>query len=307
LSSSIPHLTKQSDIWHFARIYFAALRPHQWIKNALVLVPALAAHQFTLDTFGNSLTALISFSVMASSVYVVNDLVDLTSDRAHPRKRYRPFASNIVPTSHGLVLATGLLMAGLIASCFLGLAFVLVMLGYYLLATAYSLILKRLLIIDICALAGLYTLRILAGGVATHLPLSVWLLAFSVFFFFSLAAIKRQAELVDSAAAGIMTVHGRGYETGDLPVVAAMALSAGYVSVLVMALYVNSPAVLELYSQPHVLLGICLVLLFWISRLVMVTQRGRMDNDPIIYAIKDLVSLGCLVLIVMFAVAGVLL
>ena len=161
---------------------------------------------------------------------------------------------------------------------------------YFVATIAYSVDLKRRLVIDICALAGLYALRVLAGGLATHISLSVWLLAFSIFFFYSLAAIKRQAELVDSAAAGRIKIQGRSYRPRDVPLMASMAASAGFVSVLVMALYVNSPDVLEHYSQPKLLWGICLVLLYWISRMVMVTHRGRMHDDPIVYTARDWVS-----------------
>jgi 4-hydroxybenzoate polyprenyltransferase len=162
-------------------------------------------------------------------------------------------------------------------------------------------------VIDICTLAGLYTLRIVAGAVATGIPLSMWLLAFSTFFFFALAAMKRQAELVSGMAAGEEKAHGRGYEVTDLPFVANMAVSSGYVSVLVMALYLNSDAVLELYSWPPALWGICLVLLYWISRMVMITHRGWMHDDPVVFAARDRISLCCAFLIFVFAVGGVML
>jgi 4-hydroxybenzoate polyprenyltransferase len=287
--------------------FITALRPHQWVKNILVFVPALAAHQFTLGTVGKSLIAFLSFSLVASSVYVLNDLLDLNADRAHPRKRHRPFASGIIPVSQGRFLTIILLMVGLVVAAFLGTAFGLIVLVYYFVTAAYSLFLKRLLIVDICTLAGLYTMRIFAGGVAAQIYLSVWLLAFSIFFFFSLAAVKRQGELVDGLASGEVTAHGRGYEVNDLALVTNMALSSGYVSVLVMALYVSSPSVRELYHQPYALWGICLVLLYWISRIVMVTHRGGMHDDPIVFAIKDQVSWGCVVLAVLFAFGGVML
>lgn len=183
----------------------------------------------------------------------------------------------------------------------------LVMLGYYAATTTYSLYLKRKIIVDICTLAGLYTVRIVAGGIATGIPLSVWLLAFSIFFFFSLAAVKRQAELVGGVARGELKASGRGYHVDDLPIVAQMAIASGYVSVLVMALYLNSPAVRDLYSTPEAFWGICLVLLYWISRMVMVTHRGGMHDDPIVYAVKDRISLICFVLVAGFAIWGAVL
>jgi 4-hydroxybenzoate polyprenyltransferase/phosphoserine phosphatase len=287
--------------------YIRAMRPHQWLKNLLVFLPMLAAHDLTAGTFGRSVLAFVAFSLVASGVYVLNDLLDLSADRAHPRKRDRPIASGAVPVVHGTLMAPALLLAGLALSLPAGPPFVLVLLAYMGLTTAYSLYFKRLIVVDICLLAGLYTIRIVAGGTATGIPLSVWILAFSTFFFFSLAAVKRQAELVDGVAAGRVTARGRGYRAEDLSLVANMAIASGYVSVLVMALYLNSPDVLELYSRPQALWGICPVLLFWITRMVMVTHRGEMEDDPVVYAVHDRVSLLCFALTLGFAAAGALL
>lgn len=287
-----------------ARAYLKALRPHQWMKNLLVFLPMLAAHQLTGQVFWLSLLAFISFSLIASSVYVLNDLLDLAADRAHPRKRARPFASGSIPISSGTWMAAGLLISGSVIAAMVGLEFFLVMVAYYALTTGYSLYLKRQLVIDICVLAGLYTTRIVAGGAATGLELSVWLLAFSMFLFLSLAAVKRQAELVDYAARGKLSATGRGYHVDDLPIISMIAVSAGYVAVLVMALYVSSPAVVQLYSYPQALWGVCAVLLFWITRTVMITHRGNMHDDPVIYAAKDPVSLLCFAIILLFVVAG---
>ena len=240
-------------------------------------------------------------------MYVLNDLLDLNADRAHPRKRLRPFASGAVPIAHGSVLALGLLTAGTVIAALLGWTFLLTLAAYYVLTTAYSLWLKRKIIIDICILAGLYTMRILAGGVATGVELSVWLFAFSIFFFFSLAAVKRQAELVDMAERGTLTAKGRGYHVEDLPIISMVGLAAGYISVLVMALYVNSPAVRELYALPDALWGICCVLLYWLTRMVLLTHRGSMHDDPVVFAAKDRVSQVCFVVMLAFAVGGALL
>ena len=182
-----------------------------------------------------------------------------------------------------------------------------VLVGYYIITMAYSLDLKRRTIVDICTLAGLYTLRIAAGGAATSLVLSVWLLAFSIFFFLALAAVKRQAELVDSAKRGKLEASGRGYMVGDLPLISQVAISAGYVSVLVMALYVNSPTVIKLYSYPVALWGVCLILLYWITRIVMITHRGHMDDDPVVFAAKDRISQWCFLVILACALGGALL
>lgn len=284
--------------------YIKSLRPHQWLKNTLVFLPMLAAHQIDTSTFLLSLLAFACFSLVASSVYVLNDLLDLAADRAHPRKKNRPFASGSIPIAHGTAMAAGLLILGAALAISISFDFLLAVGAYYLLTTAYSLHLKRRMIIDICVLAGLYTARIIAGGVATGIPLSVWLLTFSVFFFLSLAAVKRQAELIDSAERGNLKANGRGYHVDDLPIISMIAIAAGYVAVLVMTLYVNSPAVVALYAQPQVLWGGCAVLLYWITRTVMVAHRGGMHDDPVVYAAKDRISQLCLLMILGFVIAG---
>lgn len=284
--------------------YLAALRPHQWLKNLLVLLPLLTAHQFTISAMIAAVLAFACFSLVASSVYVLNDLVDLAADRAHPRKRNRPFASGAVPIAHGTWLAIGLIVGGAVLAALIGPLFLLVMAGYYILTTAYSLHLKRRIVIDIFVLAGLYTMRLVAGGVATQTPLSVWLLAFSMFFFLSLAAVKRQTELIDNQARGNLKASGRGYHVDDLPIISMIAIGSGYVSVLVMALYINSPIVARLYQTPEMLWGVCGVLLYWITRTVMVAHRGEMHDDPVVFAIKDGVSRVCLAIVGGFILLG---
>jgi 4-hydroxybenzoate polyprenyltransferase len=298
---SVEHLVTNT---RSAKPYLKALRPYQWVKNVLVFLPMMAAHKLDALTFAYSLLAFLCFSLVASSVYIINDLLDLSADRAHPRKKRRPFASGSLSIADGMWMAVALLFAGGLLAISISSDFLLVMLAYYLLTTAYSLHLKRRIVVDICVLAGLYTARIIAGAVATGIPLSVWLLAFSVFFFLSLAAVKRQAELIDSADRGNLKPSGRGYHTDDLPIISMIAIGAGYVSVLVMTLYLNSPEVVEIYDHPEALWGVCAVLLYWITRTVMVAHRGNMHDDPIIYAAKDRVSHMCLVMILTFIVAG---
>ncbi len=287
--------------------YLRALRPHQWVKNLLVFVPMLAAHQLDAVTLFQSLLAFVAFCLVASSVYVVNDLLDLSADRAHPRKRLRPFASGAIPLSHGTGMAGGLLLAGLLLAAPLGGSFLAVMALYGLATTAYSLHLKRRMLVDIALLAALYSIRLLAGGAATGIPLSVWLLAFSIFLFFSLAAVKRQAELVDAAKDGRLGASGRGYQVDDLPILSMMAVASGYLAVLVMALYLASPAVVELYGFPQALWGICCLLLYWVSRMVLVAHRGGMHDDPIVFALRDRVSRACILLMLICVVWGALL
>lgn len=266
--------------------YLKALRPHQWSKNLLIFVPALAAHAF--DRLPQALAAFLAFSLVASSVYLINDLLDLPADRAHPRKRNRPFASGAIPVAHGVLLAPLLaLAAALIAAAFTPPAFLAVLGFYYVLTFAYSLTLKRRLIIDVCTLAGLYTLRLIAGSAATGATLSPWILAFSMFLFLALAAIKRQAELADQLKAGASGAAGRAYMVEDLPVMRDMSLSAGYAAILVLALYINSEAVADLYRRPEFLWALCPLLLYWISRIVMITHRGWMEDDPIVFAARD--------------------
>ena len=303
-ASKVEHIVTQE---HSPRAYLKALRPHQWLKNVLVFLPMLAAHQIDGMSLLLSVLAFLAFSLVASSVYVLNDLLDLAADRAHPRKRSRPFAAGQIPIAHGTWLAAGTLLLGVAVALVVGPSFLAVMAGYYALTSAYSLYLKRRVVIDICVLAGLYTVRIVAGGVATSDPLSVWLLAFSIFFFLALAAVKRQAELVDNLKQGKLMASGRGYHVDDLPIISMVSISAGYVAVLVMALYLNSPAVMELYSYPEALWGVCAVLLFWLTRTVLIAHRGGMHDDPVVYAVKDRLSQVCFLIILLCVLSGTVL
>ncbi len=304
LSPEVDHLSTQVTS---LKPYIKAIRPHQWLKNILVFLPMLAAHQYDWGTFWASLLAFISFSMVASSAYVMNDLLDLAADRAHPRKCKRPFASGAIPIAHGTWMAFGMLATGAIIAASVNWAFLGAMTFYYVATTAYSLNIKRRIVIDIITLAGLYTTRIIAGGYATQIPLSVWLLAFSVFFFLSLASVKRQAELIDTAKRGAMEATGRGYQVDDLPLISQVAISSGYVSVLVMALYINSPNVMELYRSPTALWVVCLILLYWLTRVTMITHRGHMHDDPVVFAAKDRTSQLCFLAILFCAVWGALL
>jgi 4-hydroxybenzoate polyprenyltransferase len=265
----------------------------------LVFLPMLAAHE--LGALPTALAAFVAFCLTASSVYLLNDLVDLEADRAHPRKRLRPFASGRLPVAWGIVLAPALLAAAaLIALVWTPPAFLAILFAYYAVTFAYSFWLKRKALIDVMTLAGLYTVRIVAGAAATALPLSPWMLGFSMFLFLALAAVKRQAELAQQAE-GRRTA-GRGYETSDLPLLREMAVASGFAAVLVFALYISSEDVLRLYARPEVLWLICPLLLYWLGRMVLMTHRGHMDDDPIVFAARDWPSR----LTVLFAVAIVL-
>jgi len=271
------------------RDYVQALRAHQWLKNILVFTPALAAHRFD-DALVASILAFFSFSLSASSVYILNDLLDLRNDRAHPRKRLRPFAAGRIPIMYGVALFPALLLASLAIGFFLPKEFVLVLAGYFLLSCVYSLGLKRRMLVDVVVLACLYGSRVVAGSAATGVVLSPWLVAFAMFLFFSLALVKRCAELSDHLDRGKGDPMGRGYQLDDLPVLRSMATASGYVSVLVLALYINGDAVFTLYRHPDRLWLNCVLLLFWISRVIMITHRGGMDDDPLVFAASDRLS-----------------
>ena len=287
--------------------YLAAMRPHQWLKNLLVFVPVIAAHAIEPVVMMQAVLAFAAFCLVSSAGYVFNDLMDLRADRMHPRKVLRPLASGRVPIAHGTAMVPVLLLAGLGLAALGGGALLAIIAGYFVLTVTYSLSLKRIAIADICTLAGLYTMRILAGGLATGLVPSVWLLAFSMFFFVALAAIKRQAELVDLFGRGLPATERRGYTVDDLPLVAQVATASGYVSVMVLALYLNAPAVQQLYGAPWLLWGICLVLLYWITRIALITSRGGMHDDPIVFALRDRTSLFCLALMAAFVTGAALL
>lgn len=285
--------------------HLRAMRPHQWLKNILIFVPAFAAHDLSPQTLLLSALAFVSLSLIASGTYILNDLLDLAADRAHPRKRSRPLACGAVSLLHGSVMFPVLVATGMVAALATGKLAVAGLMGVYLaLTVAYSVALKRHLVIDVCTLAGLYTIRIIVGGVAAGVPLSVWMLAFSIFIFLCLAAVKRQAELKSGLPDGRTTASGRAYESDDLPIMAMMSIAAGYVAVLIVALYIDSANIRPLYDTPELLWGICPVLLYWISRMVMITHRGRMHDDPIVFAMRDKVSLICAALIAALAVGA---
>jgi 4-hydroxybenzoate polyprenyltransferase/phosphoserine phosphatase len=269
-----------------------ALRIHQWMKNLLLFIPLLAAHQITnFAALQSLLLAFVSFSLCASAVYLSNDLLDLESDRQHPRKRNRPFASGALPVWVGVALTPLLLVASATLATYVGGTFFRWLLLYFVLTCAYSFGIKRIILMDCLVLAMLYTIRIVAGAAAAKLSLSFWLLAFAVFLFLSLAYVKRYAELELQLAHGKTKVLGRGYYTSDAPLVQTLGISAGYASVVVLALYLNSEAVTKLYRTPEVVWAAVPILAFWVSWMWMQAHRGNMHDDPLVFAIKDVASL----------------
>lgn len=281
-----------------------ACRPHQWAKNLLILLPVLTAQD--ISQLPAALLGMLCFSLAASAIYIVNDLVDLPADRAHPRKRLRPFAAGSASARQGLAVAAGLLAVSLLSAAALLPGAFLGVLAIYLLATsAYSFWLKRKMVADVLGLAALYTLRIVAGGAATGILLSPWLLVFSMFLFFALATIKRQAELEDMARRGLDKTAGRNMMVGDLPILQAMSIGAAQMSVLVFALYSQDAEVQSHFGSPDLLLFICPVLFFWLGRMQLLTRRGFMTDDPIVFTLRDRVSLlSGLVMLAIFALAA---
>ncbi|MES2297865.1 MAG: UbiA family prenyltransferase [Pseudomonadota bacterium] len=270
-----------------ARAWGRALRLHQWLKNALLFLPLLAAHRFDAASWLAGALGFLAFSLCASSVYLLNDLLDLTADRHHPRKRLRPFAAGRLPALHGALLAPLLLLAALGIAFTLSRPFGAVLIAYYGLTLAYSFYLKRIAMLDVMTLAGLYTIRIVAGAALTTIVPSFWLLSFALFFFLCLAFLKRYTELVGLHTAKGGDSKGRGYAAIDAPIVAAQGAAAGYTSVLVLAFYINSAEVTVLYREPRWLWGICVLLLYWLNRSWWLAHRGRLHDDPVIYAVMD--------------------
>lgn len=274
--------------------WLKTVRIHHWTKNALLFVPLLAAHRLLdvsaiLDLIG----AFLAFSLCASATYIINDLFDLDSDRHHSTKRHRAFAAGDLSAGSGIIVCTIMMLSGLSISFLLPIGFQLALVAYLIITLLYSLRLKNVASLDVLILAGLYTLRVIAGGFAADVTLSFWLLAFSMFIFLCLALVKRVAELTELQKKGESEGHqlgktrGREYDTGDIPILQSLGAASGYLAVLILALYINSDEVLILYRMPQILWLLAPLLLLWITRLWVVTTRGYMDDDPIVFAVKD--------------------
>ena len=272
------------------------LRVHQWLKNVLLFVPMFASHRVSSpDLWFKLILAFAAFSLCASMVYILNDLIDLDSDRRHPRKSKRVFASGQLSILTGILLALALGLASLALALVVGPPFVGALVLYCGLTSAYSFGLKRILLVDCLVLAGLYTLRIIAGAEAIDQPMSLWLLGFSFFLFLSLSYVKRFTEVsgVPKSADEKPSngkIAGRSYIASDAPILGLLGVGAGYASAVVLANYLNSDAVRQLYARPSVLTGLVPILLFWISWVWLKASRGEMPDDPVIFAVKDRVS-----------------
>jgi len=270
--------------------YVEALRLHQWLKNFLVFVPLVMAHRFLeSDLVARNLTAFLAFGLCASSVYLLNDLIDLSADRHHPRKKKRPFAAGDVSPLFGLFASPGLLGVSLLLGLSLSSNFVWMLAIYYLLNLSYSFYFKQVALLDVILLAGLYTMRIMAGSASVDIWPSSWLLAFSTFIFLSLALVKRYDELVIMHAE-TGKVRVRGYQVMDKELLASLGSGSGYVAVLVLAIFISSGKAEILYTRHHLIWLLCPLLLYWISYVWLIAHRGAMVDDPLVFTLKDRVS-----------------
>lgn len=270
------------------RTWLRALRVHQWVKNLLLFVPMLTAFSFlNVDKFTAMLMAFFAFSLAASATYLVNDLLDLESDRAHPRKCRRPLASAQIPIAKAMAMAIGALMIALMLAAAVSQNFFFMLLLYLALTSLYSWVVKKYVLIDVLTLSMLYTLRILAGAVAAGVMASSWLLAFSVFIFFSLALVKRCAELVALDQLGQDTTHGRDYRVTDLVVLWPLGVGSALCAVVVFGLFISADETQVRYASPQLLWLVAMGLIYWLSRLWIKSARGEMHDDPIVFAARD--------------------
>jgi 4-hydroxybenzoate polyprenyltransferase len=273
------------------RVLPKAVRTHQWVKNILLFVPLLTAHEFTnLALVARALCAFLAFCLCASGVYLLNDLLDLESDRRHAKKKDRPLAAGNLPIGAGVALVALLQAAAAALSLLLPPLFWLALAAYWGLTLAYSLYFKKKPLLDVHVLGGLYTLRVLAGNAATGIAYSPWLLSFSLFLFLSLALLKRFAELRSLAEQKLTAAKVRGYLETDMPAIPSLGMGSAFLCVLVLALYINSPQVEALYRTPVILWLLCPLIMYWVSRMWLIAYRGKMDQDPVVFALKDRVS-----------------
>jgi 4-hydroxybenzoate polyprenyltransferase len=272
------------------KTWVRAMRPHQWVKNLLVFAPTLLNHRLNGGILKSLILTFFAFSFVSSATYINNDLFDLAADRQHPRKSKRPLASGDLSISRGILLSFFLLISGFCLGAVVGLPLEVCLVGYLLLTSLYSSFLKGKPIIDVIALASLYTLRLYAGGVVSKSLVSPWLFQFSIFLFISLAFVKRYSELRRLFHEGREAAPGRNYRSSDLSIISQAGLTAGLMAGLVLALYVNAGEIQRLYPKPEMLWGLCPLFVYWISRVWLVAHRGNMHEDPIIWAFRDRVS-----------------
>lgn len=284
-----------------------ALRVHQWAKNGLLFLPLLLAHQLHWRLLGLAALAFVCFCLTASSTYIVNDLLDIEADRQHPQKARRPFAAGDLSPITGAAMAALLLSAaGVLAWRMLPMRFVMWLALYCCSTLAYSLYFKRKVLVDVILLSTLYTLRILAGAAAVTVAVSPWMAGFSIFFFLSLALVKRYSELENLRARGEVPANGRGYLVQDLETLRSFGTASAYASIVIFSLYINNPEVGHLYRNPHRLWMMTPVLIWWLSRVWLLASRGQMKEDPVVYALTDRTSLVAGVALMLVAVFAAL-
>lgn len=279
---------ERSPVWE---TLVKAARPHQWAKNLLIFLPVLLSHSLAPSRLLAALGAFCCFSFTASSTYVFNDLLDIEADRRHPRKRLRPFAAGDLSGLTGLAMAALLLAAGLVCGRLLGGPLFDWLLVYLATTVSYSWYLKRMALVDVLVLAGLYTLRLQAGGAATHTPISHWLAGLSIFLFLSLAMVKRFAELENLRLSGAPLKNGRGYLLADAEQLRAFGTASGYAAVVIFAIYISGRDVTALYRHPSTLWLAVPLILLWISRIWLLASRGELNEDPVVFALTDRISL----------------
>ena len=302
IEDSRPQASKTSQ----AKSLIRAMRPHQWMKNLLLFLPLVLSHQISdRHRLAAAVIAFCAMCLCASGVYIFNDLRDIESDRRHPTKRHRPFASGRASVRAGVALAiVALISAFTISALLLPWRFTALLALYLALTTAYSLWLKTRLLVDVMVLAGLYTLRIIAGAQAVDVPLTMWLLAFSMFVFLSLAFVKRYSELIEAEHLGGEEACGRNYRVSDLRIIEAVGPASGYLAVVVFCNYLNSDMVRSLYSHPQVLWLVAPLLLYWLTRVWFLARRRAMHEDAILFALHDRVSILTAVLSILVVIAA---
>ena len=295
IEKEVKQISNLQHIWMPAKAtlkdYLKEIRAYQWIKNLLLFVPLITSHSFkSLYLWALTFEAFCTFSLVASAGYLLNDLFDMESDRKHPRKQFRPIASGKISILSVCFLSILFLSIGLFFAEKLNVLFFFTVLLYFLTSFSYSIFLKKLALYDVFILAILYSIRVFAGALAINVYLSFWLIAFSTFMFLSLALVKRCSELIQLKDETSLRMRRRGYDIDDIKLLEIMGIVSGFLAVVVFALYINSPDVTRLYSRPKILWSMSFLFLFWISRIWLFTTRGKMTDDPILFAIKDTTS-----------------
>lgn len=263
--------------------YRRLFRMHQWVKNLLLFLPLIMAHNFNLRAFVLVLMAFFSFSCLASAIYVINDLVDLAADRQHPKKCRRPLAAGAIPLKNGLICSLGLMLAAALPGLVLPWPYGLCLVIYFVCTVAYTTFFKGRLMLDVVILSCLYVLRIIAGAVVIANSVSNWLLGFGVFLFLGLALLKRIGDNHETQG----RLPGRAYYGGDKGILEMMASSSGFAAMLVAALYIDSLQAVQLYARPMILWLFCPLFIYWYGRLLLITHRGGLGDDPVLYAVRD--------------------